>query len=56
MGGRKGKDFWNGNSPDLNLVENVWSMMEEKGQCPSLAINQAILVRKIKEAWDNVNL
>ena len=40
------KDFWPGNSPDLNPIENIWSIMEGKVYCPPLATNKNMLIEK----------
>ena len=48
--------FLPGNSPDLNPVENVWSIMKEKFYCPPLATNKNMLVIKIEDVWDYVKL
>lgn len=50
------KDFWPGNSPDINPVENLWSIMESKVYCPPLATNKDTLVKKIRDAWEYLNL
>jgi transposase len=50
------KHFWPGNSPDLNPIENLWSIMEGKVYCPPLATNKETLVKKIKDAWEYLKL
>ena len=42
--------YWQGNSPDLNPIENVWNWMKQKLQ-DSKATSLPQLQQEIKELW-----
>ena len=50
------KEEWPGNSPDLNVIENLWAYMETKLYENGSFNNMDDLIAKINEVWQNIPL
>ena len=48
-------DNWPPYSPDLNIIEVIWAIMESKIKCKNPK-NKEELKRTIQEVWDNLSL
>lgn len=48
------KDVWPGNSPDLNPIENIWSIMQQMLDQEKPATSISGLVKQIKRAWASI--
>ena len=47
---------WPANSPDLNLVENLWGIMDENTYRDPEPKTMAQLKRRLSEEWTNIPL
>ena len=48
------KGEWPANSPDLNWMENIWSIMQDKVNLPKPPSTVSGLERKIKRVWNSL--
>ena len=46
---------WPGNSPDLNIIEEIWAIMKRRLQHKE-ARNIKELKEQIEDVWNNINL
>ena len=46
-----GNGIWSGNSPDLNLIENLWPIVQQEGDLNTPAISTAQLKTQVKTVW-----
>lgn len=51
-----GKGIWTGNSPDLNPIENLWSILKSKIQKAPIPNNIVELKERIEYEWQNIPL
>ena len=50
------KDGWPANSPDINPIENIWSIIDETMYKDSAPKTMEELKRRLRFAWKNVTL
>jgi transposase len=50
------KGIWPGNSPDLNPVEHLWSILQNSVFIAPKPTNREELIDRIKETWNNIPL
>ena len=51
-----GKDEWPANSPDLNPIENLWSIIDEAAYRDPIPKMMGGLKSKLRQAWRNIPL
>ena len=49
------KSQWPGNSPDLNPIENLWSIVKQEIELMDTPTSIAILVKHLKQAWSQIS-
>lgn len=45
------KGLWPGNSPDLNVIEHVWNVLQESVFKPPRPNNRQKLIERVKDTW-----
>ena len=50
------KEEWPANCPDINLIENLWSNINEEAYKDPIPKTKKELKMRLKEAWKNVSL
>jgi len=51
-----GKGIWPGNSPELNPIEHVRSILQESVFKKPIPTDLGTLVRRLTEKWDSLNV
>lgn len=49
------KEEWPPNSPDLNPIENLWSIVQQALDKMTPATNRMDLIQKVKKAWSQIS-
>ena len=49
------KGEWPGNSPDLNPIENLWSILQDKLNEMKPSTNLKQLAENLKSSWRDIN-
>ena len=49
------KDEWPGNSPDLNPIENLWAIVQDKVDDIGEQIRIENLISNLKKAWSEID-
>ena len=49
------KDEWPGNSPDLNPIENLWSILKDKVSKMENVTKIEDLIFQVKKAWADID-
>ena len=47
---------WPGCSPDLNPIENLWSILDEAVYCEPMPTTIVQLKKRVEKAWANLDL
>ena len=49
------KELWPGNSPDLNVIEQLWNVLQESVFGDPKPKNRREVVEQVKAKWSNVS-
>ena len=50
------KNFWPGNSPDLNVIEHLWAVLQDSVFIDPRPTDRDPLIKRVTETWNRIDI